>query len=175
MWRRGYEQRGGGGMEAHSRLTNTIKYKSATNRTRMADARETVLAAGPPDFNISLSTCNNYTQNYRKGTYQAKQHHEGKNVNAMISLHSAPKTAVVKDTVVNAHYCSANINYLADIAAENTDDTCIDSKDAKVAVRCNNSLGGKIWVVCETRTNAITPMGHLFLEKNVKTLPEIYH
>ncbi|CAC5400242.1 unnamed protein product [Mytilus coruscus] len=150
------EQRGGGGMEAHSRLTNTIKYKSATNRTRMSDARETVLAAGPPDFNISLSTCYNYTQNYRKGTYQAKQHHEGKDVNAMISLHT-------------------------DISAENTDDTCIDSKDAKAAVRCNNSLGGKTWVVCEapdhdwnqSRTNAITPMGHLFLEtKIVKTLPD---
>ncbi|CAC5422873.1 SGSM3 [Mytilus coruscus] len=147
----------------------------------MSDARETVLAAGPPDFNISLSTCYNYTQNYRKGTYQAKQHHEGKDVNAMISLHSAPKTAVVKETVVNAHYCSANINYLADIAAENTDDTCIDSKDAKAAVRYNNSLGGKTWVVCEapdhdwdqSRTNAITPMGHLFLEtKIMKTLPD---
>ena len=106
-----FEERGGGGMEAHPRLTSGILYKAADNKTTMAHARETILATGPKDFSISLSSCYNYTQNYKKGTYEAKRHHEGKGVNAMISLHRAPKTAVVKDTVINAHYCSAAINF----------------------------------------------------------------
>ena len=47
----------------------------------MKDAREAILSAAPEDFSISLSACFNYTQNYRKGTYQARRHHEGKGIN----------------------------------------------------------------------------------------------
>ena len=167
-----FAERGGGGLEAHPRLTSGILYKAADNKTTMALARETILATGPKDFTISLSSCYNYTENYKKGTFEAKRHHEGKGVNAMISLHRAPKTAVVKDLVVNAHYCSAAINFIVDKAAKFPETTMVDSKDAKALVRCENSLGGKTWKVTEapdhdwdqSKTNAITPMGHLFLE-----------
>ena len=48
----------------------------------------------------------------------------------------------------------------------------VDSKDAKAVVRCENALGGKTWRVAEvpdhdwdqSRNNAVTPMGHLFVE-----------
>ncbi|KAK3107079.1 hypothetical protein FSP39_006642 [Pinctada imbricata] len=138
----------------------------------MALARETILATDPKDFTISLSSSYNYTQNYKKGTLEAKRHHEGKGVNAIISLHRAPKTAVVKELVVNAHFCSAAITFIVDKAAKFPETTMVVSKDAKALVRSENSLGGKTWKVTElpdhdwdqSKNNAITPMGHLFLE-----------
>ena len=61
--------RGGGGLESHPRLNDTVLYHSADNNTIMRDARETILALAPKEFNISLSSCFNYTQNYKEGTY----------------------------------------------------------------------------------------------------------
>ena len=94
---------GGGGLESHSKLHNDILYRAADNKTKMKDAREAILAAAPEDFSISLSACFNYTQNYRKGTYQARPHHEGKGIHTCVSLHKAPDTAPIKDVVINVY------------------------------------------------------------------------
>ncbi len=87
-------ERGGGGLESHPRLTDTILYRAADSNTIMKDARETILALVPNDFNISLSSCFNYTQNYKEGTYQAKCHHSGRGINACISLHKPLRIGV---------------------------------------------------------------------------------
>ena len=65
-------QKGGGGMEAHPRLTTGTLYKAADNVTTMKHAREIILSMAPPDFSISLSSCYNYIENYCEGSAQAK-------------------------------------------------------------------------------------------------------
>ena len=95
--------RAGGGLESHPRLTDTVLYRASDNNTIMKNARETILALAPEGFDISLSSCFNYTQNYREGTYQAKRHHSGKGVNACISLHKPPRTGV-EQFVINLHW-----------------------------------------------------------------------
>jgi hypothetical protein len=97
--------RGGGGLENQPRLTDTILYCTADNNTIMRDARETILALAPKEFNISLSSCFNYTENY-KGTYQANS---GKGINACISLHKPPPVGVEK-FVVNLWWSTHNVN-----------------------------------------------------------------
>lgn len=72
--------RAGGGLESHPRLTDTVLYRAADSNTIMKQARETILALAPEGFSISLSTCFNYTQNYREGTYQARRHHSGRGI-----------------------------------------------------------------------------------------------
>ena len=57
----------------------------------------------PEDFKISLSCLYTYAMNYNQGTAQAKRHHHGTNVNAKISLHTAPSTGEIKRQV-NAHW-----------------------------------------------------------------------
>lgn len=123
--------RGGGGLESHSKLENDTLYRAADNKTNMVDARLALLSLAPEDFSISLSCCYNYTQNFRKGTHEAKRHHEGKGINACVSLHKAPDTAPIKDLVVNVHWSSANVNAIRDEAAENSSETFVDSYDAK--------------------------------------------
>jgi hypothetical protein len=165
-------KRGGGGLESHSKLHNDILYRAADNKTKMQDAREAILAVAPEDFSISLSACFNYTQNYRKGTYQARRHHEGKGINACVSLHKAPDTAPVKDVVINIHWSSANVNFILDQASKNPDSYCVDSRDAKAVIRPNIGFGGKTWknisnpdhTYDTSRTNAVTPMTHLFVQ-----------
>ncbi|KAJ7386201.1 hypothetical protein OS493_010594 [Desmophyllum pertusum] len=165
-------KRGGGGLESHPKLTNDILYRAADNMTNMIDARRALLALAPEDFSISLSSCYNYTQNFRKGTLEAKRHHEGRGINACISLHKAPDTAKIKDLVVDVHWSSANVNAILDEAAQNQCETFVDSYDAKQVARPSDRHNLKMWRRCEyedhtydqSRNNAITPMSHLFLE-----------
>ena len=63
---------GGGGLEAHPRLTTDIQYRASDNATTMKDARMTLLSLAPRSFSISLSSCYNYTENYSQGSIQAK-------------------------------------------------------------------------------------------------------
>ena len=166
----------GGGLESHPKLKNEVMYKAEGNKTKMKDAREILLAAAGPGFRISLSTCYNYTMNYKRGTYQAKRHHHGQGVNANISLHKAPDTKAIKDNVINAHWCSANVNYFLDAASDNKGKFLINSKDAKAVVRAGDKQGGKTWRVIEledhsyqddSRKTAVTPMAHLFVSTEI--------
>ncbi|KAJ7391446.1 hypothetical protein OS493_018493 [Desmophyllum pertusum] len=180
-------KRGGGGLESHPKLTNDILYRAADNMTNMIDARRALLALAPEDFSISLSSCYNYTQNFRKGTLEAKRHHEGRGINVCISLHKAPDTAPIKDLVVNVHWSSANVNAILDEAAQNQCETFVDSYDAKQVVRPSDRHNLKTWRRCEyedhtydqSRNNAITPMSHLFLEteethRESRLSPQLY-
>lgn len=92
----------------------------------------------PENFSIRLSTCYKYTQNFRKGTQEAKQHHEGRGVNACVSLHKAPDTAPIKDLVIDVHWSSANVNAILDEAVQNPSEVVVDSYDAKQVVRPTN-------------------------------------
>ena len=165
-------KRGGGGLESHPKLTNDTLYCAADNMTNMKDARLALLCLAPEDFSISLSCCYNYTQNFRKGTLQAKRHHEGRGINACVSLHKAPDTAPIKQSVINVHWSSANVNTILDEAAENPCETIVDSYDAKQVVHPNDRHNMITWRLCEyedhtydqSRNNAVTPMSHLFLK-----------
>ena len=74
--------RGGGGVEAHPRLTTGTVYRATDSATSMKEARQMILSLGLPGFSISLSSCYNNTQNYREGSIQSKRHHSGQGVNA---------------------------------------------------------------------------------------------
>ena len=138
----------------------------------MADARLALMSLAPEDFSISLSCSYNYTQNFRKGTHEARRHHEGLGMNACASLHKAPDTAPIKDSVVNVHWSSANVNAILDKADQSPSETFVDSYDAKQVVRPNDKHNNKTWRRCEyqdhtydqSRNNAITPMSHLFFK-----------
>ncbi len=168
----------GGGLESHPRLITSTRYRSIDNTIFMHQARKILLSCAPPDFTISLSSCYNYTENYRENSSQAKQHHAGRNINDNISLRRPPRCAVVDNKqVVNLHWLTCNVNYIVDKAA-NDEAFVIDSKDAKrivLADCCPVQKPGKTWKQIElpdhdwdqSRTNAITPMSHLFLETNV--------
>lgn len=65
---------GGGGLESRPRLTTATLYRSSDSATTMKKAREILLSLSPQAFQISLSSCYNYTENYRKGSAQAKRH-----------------------------------------------------------------------------------------------------
>ncbi len=52
---------GGGGLQAHPRLTIETMYRTCDSITTMRKARELVLSLASPGFTISLSTCYNYT------------------------------------------------------------------------------------------------------------------
>ena len=161
---------GGGGLESHPRLTDGTLYKALDNNTTMMDARKLLLALAPPDFIISLSSCYNYTQNFKAGTFQARRHHANSEipVNANISLHAPPRIGVPK-FVINLHWTTANVNYFTDYAAENEDDCVAISKDEKAIVPANITPVQKVgrtwkrivhpnhtWV--QGRTDAVTPM-----------------
>eukprot|EP00112_Aurelia_sp_Birch-Aquarium-sp1_P021266 Seg568.7 transcript_id=Seg568.7/GoldUCD/mRNA.D3Y31 product=Vertnin protein_id=Seg568.7/GoldUCD/D3Y31 len=163
------------GLESHPRLTDSVLYRAKSNNLTMEKAREALLSVSPKGFSISLSTCYNYTQNFKAGTAQAKRHHEGRNINACISLHTAPRTSVAQ-VVANLHWSSANINSIIESAIEDKDDSIIDSKDAKNIVCADIQPvqhPGKTWKKREgvapdhswdqSRRNAVTPMAHLFL------------
>lgn len=77
-------KRGGGGLKSHSKLESDNLYRAADNKTNMADARLALLSLAPVNFSISLSCCYNYTQNFRKGTHEAKRRHEGRGINACV-------------------------------------------------------------------------------------------
>ena len=65
-------QEGGGGLEAHPQLTTGTMYHASDSATTIKRAREILLSLAPQNFRISLSSCCNYTENYRKGSAQAK-------------------------------------------------------------------------------------------------------
>jgi hypothetical protein len=104
-------ERGGGGLETDPRFQTGTLYRTSDARTTMTDAKLALLSIAPPDFSISLSSCYNYTQNYKAGTRQAKQHHAGTNVNVCISLHAAPRTKCQQGLVINTHWTSAGPCY----------------------------------------------------------------
>ena len=74
----------GGGTECHPRLTDGIMYRTADNRTTKS-ARKLLVSLAPEGYSISLSSCYNYTMNYRVGSAQAVRHHDGEGVNAALS------------------------------------------------------------------------------------------
>ena len=148
-------KRGGGGLESHSKLENDTLYCAADNKTNMADARLALMPLVPEDFSISLSCCYNYTQNFRKGTHEARCHHEGLGINVCASLHKAPDTAPIKDSVVNVHWSSANVNAILDEADESPSEMFVDSYDAKQVVRPNDKHNNKTWRRCEYQDHEI--------------------
>ena len=168
---------GGGGLEAHPRLTTGTLYRAADSATTMRKARETVLSLAPQGFSISLSACYNYTENYRKGTAQAQRHHFGKGVNAALCLKKPPRTGV-EELVINLHWSTANVNHIID-RCQDVEHAVVISKDAKAIIpsdmapvqhpghswRKRDELPDHTWD--QSRTNAITPMTFLFLETKV--------
>ena len=175
------DARDGGGVEAHPRLTIGTLYRSAESAMTTRRAREVILSLAPDDFNISLSSCYNYTQNYRSGSAQAKQHHHGKGVNAQLSLKKPPRTGV-QQLVVNLHWSTANVNLILDHSQDLPQ--CLPiSKDAKAIIptdiapvqRPGHSWKSRLelpdhsWD--QSRTNAVTPMTFLFLK--TKTIPSV--
>ena len=150
----------------------------------MKQAQEILLALSPNKFNISLSTCCNYTQNFKASTNQAKRHHEGRNVNACIPLHAPPRIGV-EHLSVNLHWSSSNVNNI--IEFKSSEATVVDSKDAKCIVCADISpvqRPGKTWKKRSgalldhewnhSRTNAVIPMTHLFLEKSLLETQRVY-
>lgn len=175
---------GGGGVQSHPRLIDDTLYRTSDNVTNMKQARQLVMAMSNPDFNISLSCCYNYTQNYKKNTMQAKRHHDGREINAKISFHNPPRVGVEK--FVNIHWSSANINFIVDDCEENKNNYMVDSKDAKSIVPGDISPVQKPMKTWKQRSgilpdhdweqgqsNAITPMAHLFLESKTLVTNEV--
>ena len=107
-----------------------------TSRSRQQYHRErrkrNYFSTSTKKFNISLSSCfNNYTQNFKKDTYQAKRHHTGRGINAYVSLHKPPRIGV-EHFIVNIRWATDNVN-LSMI------DIMIDFKDAKAKVQADIS------------------------------------
>ena len=149
-------------------------YRAADSNTVMRQARETILALAPEGFNISLSSCFNYTQNYREGTYQARRHHSGRRINACLSLHKPPRTGV-EQFVVNLHWSTQNVNLTLDLSHVYPDNIMVDSKDTKAKLHSDVSpvqKPGKTWrkIILPDHDwnrlshNAVTPMTHLFVK-----------
>jgi hypothetical protein len=169
--------RAGGGLESHPRLIDTVLYRATDSNTVMKNARETILALAPKGFDICLSSCYNYTQNFRQGTYQAKRHHSGKGINACISLHKPPRTGV-EQFVVNLHWSTQNVNLTLDYANKFPENVVVDSKDAKAKIQADVApvqKTGKTWKKItlpdhdwsRTTYNSVTPMTHLFLNTDL--------
>ena len=102
-----------GRLESHPRLTYGVLYRTSESSTTMKHARATVLALAPPNFSISISSCYNYTENFRKNSHQAARHHVGMGVNAQISLKLPPRIGV-EQLVINLHWSTANVNHIVD-------------------------------------------------------------
>ena len=147
----------------------------------MKRAREVILSLAPDNFHISLSSCYNYTQNYRSGSAQAKQHHHGQGVNAQLSLKKPLRTGV-QQLLVNLHWSTANVNLILDYS-QDLPQCLLISKDAKAIVptdiapvqRPGNSWKSRLelpdhsWN--QSRTKDVTPMTFLFLK--TKTVPYV--
>ena len=86
---------GGGELESHPRHTDGTLYKALDNNTTMMDARKLLLAPAPPHFTISLSSCYNYTQNFKAGTFQARRHHANSDIPVMLTYHYMPHLELV--------------------------------------------------------------------------------
>ena len=172
---------GGGGLESHPRLTTGTLYRSVDNVTAMKRAREILLSLAPEGFSISLSCCYNYTNNYRRGSLQAKRHHANRQINADLSLKKPPRIGVPQ-LIVNLHWTTGNVNMLVD-STLSLPQSVVMSKDAKSIILADSSpvqLPGPSWkkkIVLpdhtwdQSRTYAITPMTYLFLKPVVSPLP----
>ena len=110
-------------------------------------------------------------QNVKAGRNQAKRHHEGRNINACISLHSPPRIGV-EHVSVNLHWSSFNVDNV--IAFKTSDTTVFDPKvthcivcvdiysvqrPAKTWKKRSGALLDDEWN--QSPTNAVTPMTHL--------------
>ena len=168
------DARDGGGLEAHPRLTTGTMYHASNTVMTMKKARKVLLSLAPDEFKISLSSCYNYTENYRSGSAQAKRHHQGKEVNAPISLRKPPRIGV-EQLVVNLHWSTANINLILD-SSQDLSQCLIVSKDAKTIIptdiapvqrpgptwKSHLELSDHSWD--QSRTNSVTPMTFLFMD-----------
>ena len=119
-------------MQEDPRLLNTNLYRAADNTTVMRLVQEMLLTI-KPGFTISTSCLCTYSNNYQKGTVQAKQHPHGRDINANVSLHKAPNTSE-KVHPLNTHWTLCHVNYLVDSAAENPNCFFLDSKDTDCIV-----------------------------------------
>jgi hypothetical protein len=54
------------GIQSHPCLTVDTLYRTPDSNVYIKEARELLLAMSDPSFSISLSSCCNYTQNYKK-------------------------------------------------------------------------------------------------------------
>ena len=88
-------------------------YRASNTAMTMKKAREVLLSLAPDEFKISLSSCYNYTESNHSGSAQASRHHQGKDVNAPISLRKPPRTGV-QQLVINLHWSTANVNLMLD-------------------------------------------------------------
>lgn len=170
-----------GGIQAHPRLTTGTLYRCTDNAMTMKQAREILLSVAPKGFNISLSSCFNYTENYRKGSIQSKQHHAGKGVNAPLSLRKPPRTGV-EQFVINLHWTTSNVNLIVD-SCHGLSHCLVVSKDAKSIIQTDIApvqhpghswkkrleLPDHTWD--QSRVNAVTPMTFLFLLTKIDQLP----
>lgn len=159
-------QMGGGGLEAHPRLTTGTLYRGADSVTAIRHAREVLLSMAPEGFTISLRSCYNYTENYKEGTQLAERHHAGLGVNGNISLKKPPRTGV-QQLVINLHWSSCNVNNIIDTREGKNS---VISKDAKTSIPSDSSpvqLPGHSWKKLEypdhtwdqSRTNDVLVFG----------------
>ena len=79
-----------------------------------------LLSVAPPNFSIALATCYDYTESYREGTYSAKRHRIGKDINARVSLQRPPRIGAFKN-VMNLHWSTKN-NLLLEDYENNAED-----------------------------------------------------
>lgn len=122
----------GGGVEAHPRLSTGTLYRSVDNAMITKRGREILLSVALENFKISLSSCYNYTENYRKGSRQAIQHHAGREVNAPLSLKKPPRVGV-HQFVINLHWSTANVNLIIDTCHDLENSVTIP-KDAEAII-----------------------------------------
>jgi len=122
----------GGDIEAHPRLSTGTLYRAVDSAMIMKRAREILHSVAPENFKISLSSCYNYTENYRKGSRQAIQHHAGREINAPLSLKKPPRVGV-HQFVINLHWSTANVNLIID-TCHNLANSVTISKDAKAII-----------------------------------------
>ena len=105
------------------------------------------------------------------------------NVNAKISLYIAPLTGEIKKQV-NAHWTNSNVNFLCDVAHQNSDSYLLDSKDVKCIVVGDISpvlKPGRLWkreeypdhTFDQSRNNAVTPVSHLFVKTKITAPPPL--
>ena len=143
-----------GGPQSLARLLEDTLYRATQNNTDMDRSGELVLPLSNPDFEILASCWYNYTQNYKKNTMQAKRHHDGKGINAKISLHNAPRVGVQK-FVIYIHWSSANVNFIGDDCAANANTCAVDSKDAKSIVPGDIAAVQKPIKTCKQRSGIL--------------------
>ena len=98
----------------------------------LPQARKILLSMAPAGFTMSLSSCYNYTDNFREESIQAKRHHAGRGVNATISLKMPPRIGV-QELVVNLHWSTCNVNCSIN-KSQKLPQSLVLSKDAKSVI-----------------------------------------